>query len=860
MERRGRYVKHTTAKSDGNYEIWFDVPEATKGTHYVWVKAGGDLYSAAFTVDEQVKAKPDSGLGDDDVDVSAYGLAGDKDVALVMVDTAGIANWNWVPVAPAAVTLDAGETEYSGNLVGLVEPGTVVITDTVETFTDNADGTLTGSVTGTGKINYVTGEWEVDFSAAPTIAPTVAYSVFTEAADVAEELATTGSTNDLGSYSKEVTIPDWTQAGYFIESLDAKGNSGSDAFTIGASISAPDSADVGDVIEISGRGFLGDDVDYADGVTVGGLPAVIEGGDHVVVNGDDEFTLDLIVPQVPDEDEDYVISISDGTSTATVEIEINALATITITPDYGPQGSTVSIEGEHFPNIKEEELGLELGPGWAGAPFETFETESDGSFSGTFRIPAEVDGTYEMNVFWDSPRGETVISATDDFRIGSILILLSDDEGPTGKDLILSGNGFTANKGWNATFGDIAIFSEETVDGNGLLKDGGGAAMFYVPQVEPGVYPITVLDEDTGIEVMREFTVTETTTFTIDPVEAPAGYNVTFEGMYWSEDQTPTFEFWVYNDTDEWDITDDVYKMQQAGWNDFMTGDADGSDADDGAFMAWWFIGDEDPTDAVDVFEMGEYWLNVTYGDDWLYQTSFTVGPPHVEISPRKSTFRIGDTVSFSIEHSFGNNAAADILGGMVDIIDPDGDLYFRTDALNTWVKSGMYYYVPTPQQVDNLNPMVLLDDAPLGEWSYEWYENDGDTVIATGTFMVDASQEDLVSGQIADLSDSLADLSGQVGDVQDEFDTLSSEIADVASVAADAVAAAEAASDAVTAVAATANTASEAAANAADAANAAKDAANGLTTLVYGAIGAALVAALAAIVSLMQISRRIAG
>jgi hypothetical protein len=738
-----------------------------------------------------------------------------------------------------------------------------VVTDGVETFNDNGDGTLS-SAGGSGKINYVTGEWEVEFAVAPVVAPTVAYSVFTEAGGVAEELSTSGTTNDLGSYMKTVEVPTWGQAGYFIESLDAKGNSGSDAFTIGASISAPDSADVGDVIEVSGRGFLGDDIDYADGVTVGGLPAAIVDGDGVAINNDDEFEIDLVIPQVPDEDEDYIISISDGTSTATVEIEINALAKITITPDYGPQGSTVSIEGENFPNVKEEELGLELGPGWAGDPFETFETESDGSFSGTFRIPAEVDGTYSMNVFWDASdhdrNQETIIADTYDFRIGSILVLLSDDEGPTGRDVILSGNGFTPNEGWNATFGDVDIFSDETVDPNGLLKDGGAAAMFYVPQVEPGVYPITVLDEETGIEVVTEFTVTETTMFSIDPMEAPAGYNVTFEGMYWSESQVPTFEFWVYNDTDEWDITADVFKMQQAGWNDFMTGDADGSDADDGAFMAWWYIGDDDPDVAVDIFEMGDYWLNVTYGDDWLYQTSFTVGPPHVDISPRKSTFRVDDTISFDIEHSFGNQVGGDIWNGMVDIFDPDGNLYFRTGGLNTWVKSGMYYYVPDPAQLDNGNPMVVLDDAPLGEWSYTWFENDADTVIAEGTFMVEASAEDIVSGQIADLSSDLADLTSQVGEVQSDFDNLSSEIADVASVAADAVAAAEAAAEAVTAVAATANTASEAAANAAEAAEAARDAASGLTTLVYGAIGAALVAALAAIVSLMQISRRIAG
>jgi methyl-accepting chemotaxis protein len=171
-----------------------------------------------------------------------------------------------------------------------------------------------------------------------------------------------------------------------------------------------------------------------------------------------------------------------------------------------------------------------------------------------------------------------------------------------------------------------------------------------------------------------------------------------------------------------------------------------------------------------------------------------------------------------------------------------------------------MYYYVPVAEQVDNNNPMVLLDDAPLGEWSYEWYEDNGDDLIAEGTFMVEDSNEAVVNAKIDDLNNQLTTLQDSVSDVTAEFDDVRSDISDVAAIAEQAVSAANTAAEAIQTVAQTANTASQAAENAADAANAAKDAASGLTTLVYGAIGASLVAALAAIVSLMQISRRIAG
>ena len=846
-------LNETTAAGDGTFEIWFDVPEAVNGVHYVVVVSGSNYDTATYTVNAVIDLSSSSGLPGDKVDADAYGQAGEKDIALVMVNAPGIGAWPFPAATQVTPTITALETEYDGNLAGLVRPLSVIINDDDETFTDNGAGSLSNGATGTGKINYVTGEWEVEFDSAPVATLTVDYDVFTPATNVAYELSTSGETNAVGSYDKEVTIPIAVDGSYWIESLDAKGNSGSDDFEIGAVITvSKDEVAVGDLVTVSGRGFTPfGAILYANGVTVGGELAVIDDyGTGVAIDNDGEFNFKLIIPQMDDED-DYDVSVSDGVKpAATVEIEVTELAEITITPEYGPQGATVAIEGKNFPNIDDEDLAIELDV--LGAWIKDFETNSDGTFSGTFRIPAVMDGAREINAYWNDPAGRTrTIQAQADIRIGSILVLLSDDEGPAGLEIIMSGNGFTALEGWNATFGDIEIFSGQSVDLNGLL----GVPIFYVPQVEPGTYDIEVLDEDTGIAVVVEFTVTDATFFEIDPNEAPAGYNVTFEGMYWSEDQTPTFEFWVFNDTDEWDISTEVKTGGPFG--------APVTKTDDGGFVAWWYIGDQNPEDAKEIFDKGTYTVNVTYDDDWFYQTTFVIGDEHVGISPRKITFRIGDTLSFDIEHSFGNNPVSPIAGGMVDIFDPSGELYFRTDTLGSgiWIQSGMYFYVPVAEQVDNGNPMVLLDDAPLGEWSYEWYESGTDPdLIAEGTFMVEVSLEDVVSGKIDDLNNQITSLQDSVSGISSEFDDVRSDIADVAAIAAQAVDAANTAADAIQTVAQTANTASQAAQNAADAANAAKDAASGLTTLVYGAIAAALVAALAAIVSLMQISRRIAG
>ena len=48
-----------------------------------------------------------------------------------------------------------------------IKPGSVTVTDGVETFTDNGDGTLTGSAGGSGTVNYTTGDISVTFATAP---------------------------------------------------------------------------------------------------------------------------------------------------------------------------------------------------------------------------------------------------------------------------------------------------------------------------------------------------------------------------------------------------------------------------------------------------------------------------------------------------------------------------------------------------------------------------------------------------------------------------------------------------------------------------------------------------------------------
>jgi hypothetical protein len=417
----------------------------------------------------------------------------------------------------------------------------------------------------------------------------------------------------------------------------------------------------------------------------------------------------------------------------------------------------------------------------------------------------------------------------------------------------MTGSGFDETDDFNVTFGGEALIETTAVPaGGGITEE------FTVPDMDPGTYEVVILEVDSGIEVIVEFTLTARTKIETSPIVAPNDYNVTIEGWYFSQEYTtgwdPTLTFVIYNETDDWGLTvwgdgdptpaaapyEGVNPVELVFYDDWD---------DDGYFKGWFMVPD------ADTLSLGTYTINCTDETGLLAQWEFTIVDKTVDIEPRKTVFKIGDTVAFNVESSFAQEDS------YIKIWDPSGNLYWRTDAFEAgmWIEVETIQRVPYYEQVAGGNPMTLLEDAPLGTWEWVWYDVDDDE-LDDGSFTVEAAAADVIGEQVADLNNQITDLASQLTDVSAEFDDVKSDIADVAAIAEQAVTAAQQAAEAVETVAQTANTASQAAADAATAAEAARDAANGLTTLVYGAIGAALVAALAAIVSLMQISRRIAG
>ncbi len=758
------------SNSDGSFEIWFDIPEAVNGDHWVWVRdvnTGETVKAVTNDADDAVivaaliELSPSSGLEGDEVTISGYGYAAEEPIV-----------WSWIESTTLVAPIDEALT------LSPAEPETDELGSWTATFTvpDEADG-------------YDYDDYEIS------------------ARD------DTGVENDPAVKHE--------------------------AFTIGASVSLDvTEGPVGTEVTASGRGFEpGETITISIDPDTQNVECKALDEDELDVDADGEFVVEFFIPSV-DNAEEYEIEFDDTVVDSRVDFEVTGLSGVTLDPTYALQGTTVSIEGFNFTaeSGEEVEVWFDFG-GFDETKVGTFETDNDGEFEGTFKLPGLTAETYEVQARQDD---WNINNAEEEakFRVGLVIVVLSVEEGPSGAFVTMTGSGFDDTDDFNVTFGgDDLIETKDVPGGGGINED------FNVPTMDPGVYTIEVLEIDSGILVTTEFEVTERTKVETNPLLAPNDYNVTVKGWYFAEDpgdNSLTFVF--YNETDEWDLN------VEYGAFDPVELEAD-ADWDAGYFEGWFEVPDED------TISVGSYTLNVTDGEDMFAQYVFDVVEKTVSIDARKSVFRIGDTVAFNVESSFSQDDS------YIKIWDPSGELYWKTDDFiaDEWVEVGTIVRVPFYEQVAGGNPMTLLEDAPLGEWEWTWYDAD-DEVLDEGTFTVEQAAADVIGDQVADLGNQVTELVGQLDNVQSEFDEVKSDIADVSAVAQQAVDAANQASEAVQTVAQTANQASTAAENAADAANAAKDAANSLTTLVYGAIGAALVAALAAIVSLMQISRRIAG
>jgi hypothetical protein len=451
-------------------------------------------------------------------------------------------------------------------------------------------------------------------------------------------------TSELGSFTLSFEVPDVGYGEYTITVMDNEGNVASDTFTVGASITlSKDSGPVGSYLRVEGRGFTNDALIDIGDIVIGEDPTwftcwIDNDDDPVEVNSQGKFRADIVIPSAPEGEWDIMVTeqvggVPGAFATAGFEIDEDGQASIELDPEYGPFGTRITVKGFNFSQLN----GLDVTVLVDGPEAETFETDSDGTFEGTVRVTA--DGPTAVVL---AMQADQFIEADENFRVGAVSVILTPDEGPAGTRVTLSGDGFSAADGdqWNATFEGEEWAESTNIPGSGFIQK----TDLWVPSMEPGVYQVIVTEEDTDIQVITEFTITENTYIELNPVVAPNKYNVTVKGYNFAElPEDADLTFMLYNETDEWDLNvyyeDSIVELEaDPDWED---------DYGPGYFEGEFTVPEDDE------ISLGTYTLNVTDEHGLFAQIEFSVVEKTQEIEPKKQNFVIGDTVSFDIEISF---------------------------------------------------------------------------------------------------------------------------------------------------------------------------------------------------------------
>jgi len=550
-------------------------------------------------------------------------------------------------------------------------------------------------------------------------------------------------TDEVGSWEAIFNVPEKIDGVYEITAEDDDGNTASVIFKVGPAMTLDlMEGSVGTVVEVTGRGFTSSGA--VTSITLDDIVCkVLDAGD-LNINSNGIFNLEIVIPSVNTADKEYILEVSDnGGKSAESDFHVTDITTIELETQFGAPGSNVGITGHNFAAIS----GLDVAIKFDGNLIKTLETNSKGDISGTIMIPAISPGNYQVKAEQQSYN----IEASKTFRAGTIMMILAPKTGPTGTRVTLTGMGFTPSGKWEAYLGDILIFDEMTVSGDTTLS-----GYFYIPTVESGEYKVTVVDLEEDIEVEIDFTVTESTSLSINPSSAPVGLNVTVEGMYFAESTDDIdVEFVIYNSTD--DRVMEVYE----GADSVTTNE-------DGKFTAWWLV--------PDILSLGSYTINATDDEGLFAQSAFAVISKFISITPHKSAYNRGDIVRFNIESSFEE------AGSYIWIYDSDGEFVWWTDDLNTWIEKEVTYIAPFYTQTTFGNLLTLDADASLGTWTWTWYDSD-DEILSSGTFTVEEptpengdngdDTEDVIPDEVIEA------LQKSLQELEEEIDQLSSDLQD---------------------------------------------------------------------------------
>ena len=295
-----------------------------------------------------------------------------------------------------------------------------------------------------------------------------------------------GRTNSDGTFAVNLTVPDVVPGSYTILAEDEDDNDifATANFTVVVNTAvnvSPTTGKVGDSITVVGSSFGAGATAtlYFDDINIGTVPVGIDGS----------FTTSRDIPASTTGVHTIRVEGTAGRSaTASVSVEPE----MTMTPLTGIGGDGVSVSGTGFGANKT--ITIMYGD-TAVTPATTITTGTNGSFSGSFDVPAIPGGNYTVTV------SDGTSDLTTNFTVEAGATI-SPTSGEMGDTIQVTGHGFGASKTITILYGNATIQPTAQITTN---AGGSFSGSFDVPAIPGGTATLTI--SDGTIDISVSFTV-----------------------------------------------------------------------------------------------------------------------------------------------------------------------------------------------------------------------------------------------------------------------------------------------------------------------------------------------------------------
>ncbi|MFH1662312.1 MAG: hypothetical protein ABH934_00065 [Chloroflexota bacterium] len=462
--------------SDGTFAVNLTVPDVDTGSFTILAEDedDSDIFATttfAVAVNTAINLSPTTGIVGDEITIvgSSFGSGA---TATLYFDNVSLGT---VPVGidgSFTASLDIPASKTGVHTIGVEDTAGRSATASVSVKPEMTMSPLTGA---TGDSISVSG---TGFGSSKNI--TILYG------NSAVTPTTAIKTGSEGSFNGSFFVPSIPGGIYTVTVTDGTSNLTASFTVVAGVIINPTSGKVGDGVGIAGYGF-----GASKNITImyGNTPIIST--TPIITDPNGIFSGGFVIREIPGGT--AALSISDGITSVSVNLTVGA--SVIINPTSGGMGDGVGISGYGFGANKNVTILIKNIP---VTPLVPITAGSDGSFNGSFNIPA-------------MPGGAAIISINDgsntvtvDFTVGISDISISPktsnaSPGYIGMEISISGDGYTADAPIEVTYDGAVLTTDPDRTGN----NGSFDSTFEVPKSTAGEH--TVIVSINGVEV-EQFT------------------------------------------------------------------------------------------------------------------------------------------------------------------------------------------------------------------------------------------------------------------------------------------------------------------------------------------------------------------